>query len=443
MKKKYVKNLTDLVSMISLRNCLLLRHPFVLGCFVFILQILAVLAICPEKKWIDAWLSLATHWDSEWYAAIAQYGYINIDGPVHCGLKNANVVFFPGYPYLARALVLWLHLNANTALLIVSQTATLLFWCGLFYILRHLPTVKKLYTAGLILVFPTSWFMVMGYSESLFILVCCMTLWWFTEKQWLSSGMMGIVMTATRLIGLPVLAAPFFSACIVKFSHIKTAMQNSNLDWLRKEIIQPNLILMMGIGGVCSFFVYCAYYFGSWHLYFDMESIHWSGTADPLFLFRSETWLPPPWSFAVDKAPPLPNIWSKILFFDFFRVAAYTFSEILVPFFMWLQFILMYRIYKKSGPMDEKSLIWFVAGVLIFLFTCFSLATRHYESMSRCLLPVWILWVISDVLLGKESFFFPTKQSILQYCALACFLFISIGFWLEMLNRFCLGWWVA
>lgn len=417
--------------------------PLILGCSVFVLQLLLVLGICAEKSWLDAWLSLASHWDSEWYAAIAQNGYVNLDGPIHCGLKNANVVFFPGYPYLARGLVLGLHLQANTALLLVSQSAALLFWCSLFYILRHLSWLKQCFAALLILVFPTSWFLVMGYSESLFILVCCLTILWMTEKQWLRSGVMAMMMTATRLIGLPILAVPFFTACLLQYSQIKIAMQTANRDWLSKEIIQPSLILALGALGCGGFFIYCAQYLGSWHLYFDMERLHWSGTADPLFLLHMQTWVPPPWGYPLDKAPALPNTELIRLPFGFLRVAAYTFSEILVPFFMWLGMLFSYRLFKIRKRIDEKTLVWFIAGGLILLFTCFSLATRHYESMSRCLLPVWVLWVISDAFAGKESLFFSKKGSIVKCSLLLIWIGVCLSFWLEMLHRYCLGWWVA
>ncbi len=420
-----------------------LQHPILLGCSVFALQLLIILSICPEKSWVDSWLSLASHWDSEWYKAIAQYGYINIDGPIHCGLRNANVVFFPGYPYLARLLVVGLHVDATVALLIVSQSAALGFWCCLFYLLRHLSLLQQCYAALLILAFPTSWFLDMAYAESLFILACCLMLWWATEKRWLGSAVSGVLMTATRLIGLPVVAAPFLAGFILNFSQFKLAVQNTNGAWVGQVVIRPYVMLALGSMGCLSFFIYCAHYFGSWHLYFDMERAHWSGTADPLFLFKLPTWVPPPWGYGMDMAPFLPNNWSKLLRFDFFRVAAYTFSEILVPLFMWLNVFFLYRFFKKSRLIDEKSLTWFLAGLLVLLFSCFSLATRHYESMSRCLLPVWILLVVSDALNQQGSFFFRRLQPIYCRMAIGCVLVISLGFWIELLNRFFLGWWVA
>lgn len=421
----------------------LARHPILLGCIVFVLQLLIILSICPEKKWGDAWLSLASHWDSEWYKAIAQYGYINNDGPSHCGLQNANVVFFPGYPYIARLLVVGLHVDARIALLIVSQSATLGFWCCLFFLLRHLSLRQQCYAALLILAFPTSWFIDMAYAESLFILSCCLMLWWATEQRWLGSAMSGVLMTATRLIGLPVVIAPFLSGLILNFSQFKLAVRHKNGDWIKQTLIRPYAQVALGALGCLGFFIYCAYYLGSWHLYFDMERVHWSGTADPLFLFKLPTWVPPPWAYGMDMAPPLPNNWSKVLRFDFFRVAAYTFSEILVPCFMWLGVFFLYRLVRQTRRLDEKSLTWFLAGLLVLVFTCFSLATRHYESMSRCLLPVWVLWIISDALNQNGSLFFRTPQSSYFRTGMSGVLVLSIGLWIELLNRFFLGWWVA
>ncbi len=247
----------------------------------------------------------------------------------------------------------------------------------------------------------------------------------------------------THLIGLPVILAPFFSAFIVKFSQIKVAVQDKNARWIIQEMLRPNVMIALGGLGCGAFFIYCAQYFGSWHLYFDMERVHWSGTADPLFLFQLSTWVPPPWGYDLDWAPALPNAWSKILFFDFFRMASYSFSEMLVPIFMWMEIGFLFWIFKKLRSIDEKTVTWFLAGLLILLGTCFSLATRHYESMSRCLLPVWILLVISDVLNPNGSFFLSMIQLKFQRFIVIGLLLISLGFWIQLLNRFFIGWWVA
>lgn len=420
-----------------------MQHPLVLGSLFFIIQLSMILSMCREIDMMQAWLSLASHWDSEWYAAIAQYGYINIDGPEHSGLLNANVVFFPAYPYLARILVLLCHIDAKLALLLVAQISAFFFWCFLFYILRHLSWQKQVYAAMLILAFPTSWFLFMGYSESLFIVCCCVVLMMMTKKRWVYSGLWGILLTATRLIGVPVLAAPLGAWMIMNAVRLPQQLRSTEVGRMVKDMIPPGLMIPIGSLGCLCFLAYCAVHFGSWHLYFDMERIGWHGTADPLFLFKAPTWLPPPWGYPVDLAPALPNVWGRVFVFDVYRWAAYTFSECLVPIILWLELFFGVWLWKQRRHISETCLVWYVAGLLLFLLTCFSLSTRYYESMSRCLLPVWVVLIISDALNDHCSFLFRSSQPIIQRVIMMGLMVIGFGFWIQLLNRFLLGWWVA
>lgn len=417
-------------------------NPFFLGCLFFSLQLFFILLISPEESWMQSWLNLASHWDSGWYEAIAQKGYLNDQGPLHTGPLSSNVVFFPGYPYLARAIILVSGVNVKVALLLVSQTATLLFCCLLFHILRAHSWREQLYTAILVFAFPTSWFMFMGYSESLFILTSCLMLWFATEKKWGFSGLSGILMTATRLLGIPVLITPLLSSLITHSSNIKAFFKLEHLRF-NPEIHAPRFwIALVGSLGCLGFLIYCAIHFGSWHLYFDMERIGWGGTADPLFLLRLPTWMPPPFGYPLDWAPELPNAYESLFIFKFFKMTAYSFSETLVPIFLWTFIIISILMFKKRR-IDQNSLTWFLAALLLFLFSCLSLATRHYESMSRCLYPVWVLLIISDVIHPEKLFFFRAKKPILPKLITSVFILILFGFWLQLLNRYFLNWWVA
>ena len=419
------------------------RNSFFLGLLFFSVQLFVILLICPEKTWAQSWLSLASHWDSGWYEAIAQVGYLNDHGPLHTGAYSSNVVFFPGYPYLARAIILLGGVNAKVALLLVSQGATLLFWCLLFHILRNNPWREQWYAAMLIVSFPTSWFMFMGYSESLFILAACLMLWLATQKKWVLSGISAIVMTSTRLLGIPVLIAPLLSSMVASLSDFKALF--------RLDLFQANLknykpyiwIAIVGSLGCIGFLIYCAVEFGSWNLYFDMERVGWGGTADPLFLFKLPTWLPPPFGYGLEWAPPLTNGYESLFMFKFFRMAAFSFSETLVPIFLWVFILYSILMLRKQHRFDQNSLTWYFAALLLFLLSCFSLSIRSYESMSRCLLPVWILLVMSDVIHPDKLFIFRLKQHALVKIMMPIVIVISLGFWLQLLNRYFLGWWVA
>lgn len=413
-----------------------------LGIIFFTMQLLLILLINPEKNWVNAWLSLASHWDSEWYEAIATYGYVN-EAPLHTGLTSANVVFFPGYPYAARILTHLFPINAKTGLLFIAQFATLSFWCLFFHILRQARWWEQFSAALLVMSFPTSWFFYTAYSESLFTLTCCLMLWLSTKQKWVLSGISGMFMTATRIIGLPTLAAPLFSTMVIGWSQKNYPIHTmiGRRVFLR-ACINPMKILLIGSIGCLSFFIYCAIHFGSWHLYFDMERFGWKGTADPWFLFQIPTWLPPPFGYKLDFAPVLPIAHANWFIWDYFRIAAYTFSETLVPIFLWVCIFYSVAFFKRNRQLDSASLTWYFAAILIFLFNCFSLSTRYYESMSRCLYPVWILLIMSDLLHPERVFLFRLKPIKLLFITLFIGL-VSAGFWLQLLERFFLGWWVA
>lgn len=344
-------------------------NPYLLGGIIFAIQLtLIIVCIIPNKSIIDAWLSLGTHWDSEWYAAIAKYGYINIDGPYNTGLQNANVVFFPGYPILARYVHKVFHIDSQLSLLIVSQFFCLCFWILVCKIINKDKLLEQICALILIAIFPTSWFFYMGYAESSFTFTVLLTIWLYTKEKWLLSSLAALFMTATRIIGMPVLIVPVLTTIIINIKKIYCLWNANKIHEIFNILFKPTLIGFIGILGVIGFLGYCHLKFGSWHLYFDMEKYGWNGEAYLLFLFKKETWLPPPFSYNLDLAPALPNYFGEILP-KMFRLAAYTFSETLVPIFTWLMVIYTYVVCKCLKNINRESLAWFISAVLILIFS--------------------------------------------------------------------------
>ncbi len=416
-------------------------RPLLLGSLIFFLNLgLILIIISGGRSFSSTWLSLASHWDSEWYEAIAQYGYINIDGPYKTGLRNANVVFFPGYPYLARSLINVLNINSKVALLIVSQFFTLFFWILVCNIIKEADWYKQVAVILLLAFFPTSWFFYTGYSESSFIFATVLSLWLFQNNKWILAGIIAAYMTSTRIIGTPVLIVPFLTIFILNSQKVVIFWQQNAIHRLINLFFKPSLIGIIGVCGVGGFLLYCQLKFGSWHLYFDMEKFGWHGEAYPYFIFKIQTWLPPPWGFGLDFAPIIPDKSGIFFGTKFFRLAAYTFSETLVPIFMWTSVIFSYFIFKNKK--EIRSLSYYLAMILILLFYCLSLYTRYYESMSRCLYSVWILLILSDISHSEGIFIFKLKKYNF-FIFVGVLLFIMSCYWLQLLNRFNLGWWVA
>ena len=419
-----------------------LPNPYLLGGLVFCIQLALILIIITQDKSLgSAWLSLANHWDSEWYEAIAKFGYINIDGPQNTGLQNANVVFFPGYPYLARIITSVFHIEAKVAILIISQTFCMFFWITFCKVISNAKKHQQIIAILLVAFYPCNWFLYTAYAESTFIFTTVFSLWMFINNKWLTASIAAIFMTATRIIGTPVLIVPMLSIIYINRKKIFDSWKQEQFHEIFNILFKPTLFGLIGVIGVLGFLIYCHIEFNSWHLYFDMEEFGWKGKAYPLFIFKSTTWLPPPFGYDLDLAPVLPNVYGKI-FPNFFRLAAYTLSETLVPIFIWLGLAYSFCLYIARDKINISSLTWYLSAILILIFSCLSLYTRYYESMSRCLYPVWILLILSDISHPSKVLLFKLPKNKLLYVSFTL-LAISGGYWLQLLLRFNLGWWVA
>jgi hypothetical protein len=132
-------------------------------------------------------------WDALWYMQIAQHGYQSTDN---------TTAFFPLYPLLVHGVGVMVHENYALAGLIVSGTALIGALMMLNALVQHLacPTVARrtvLYTA----LFPTAFFLVAPYSESLFLLLVVSTFWCMEQRRWALAGAVGLLAGLTRAQG--------------------------------------------------------------------------------------------------------------------------------------------------------------------------------------------------------------------------------------------------
>jgi hypothetical protein len=145
----------------------------------------------------DALLSPWHRWDTEWYLKIAVQGYSSPDG---------RVAFGPVYPFLIRILGGLLRGHYLLAALTLSSLAALLS-CLLLYdeslrLFDHL-TAKR--AVVYFLSFPTAFFLIAGYTESLFVLAVLLAWQAAAKEKWLSSGLLGALATLIRFPGVTLL----------------------------------------------------------------------------------------------------------------------------------------------------------------------------------------------------------------------------------------------
>jgi hypothetical protein len=148
------------------------------------------------------WHNLVTMWerfDALWFLRIADAGYVNGDG---------SAVFYPGYPLAIRLLSPLLGGHPLGAAFLISHLAAFGSMVLLYFLTASEfdePAARR--TVLLLAIFPTSFFLLAPYSESLFLFFVLLALWAARRRRWELAGLAGIGASGTRnlgiLIGLP------------------------------------------------------------------------------------------------------------------------------------------------------------------------------------------------------------------------------------------------
>ena len=142
--------------------------------------------------------SLFARWDSQWYYWIIEHGYWLRPN------QRSNVAFFPLYPLLVTTLKPLFGNNIILTSLMVSNAA--LFGALIFLYKLTLLEFKDNYTAQrtilYLAIFPTSFFLSSMYTESLFLFSSIGAVYFARKQQWSWAALMGILTSATRVVGV-------------------------------------------------------------------------------------------------------------------------------------------------------------------------------------------------------------------------------------------------
>jgi len=141
--------------------------------------------------------------DSGWYLAIVERGY----GPARAPSEPSEHAFFPLYPFLVRAISKPTGadpLRVGPVLSALCALAALwLFWKEA---LRRLPPRLALQSLVFLLVFPTSFFLLAMYSESLFLLLSVSAFACVARGRLAAAAVLGLLAGLTR--------APAVALCV-------------------------------------------------------------------------------------------------------------------------------------------------------------------------------------------------------------------------------------
>jgi Mannosyltransferase (PIG-V) len=202
----------------------------------------------PAHPITPGWHNLFTAWerlDTLWFLKIATHGYAKTD---------ASAAFFPLYPALIAALSFVFGGRPFAASLVISNGAFLAALKVLFVLTRSelsedVARRAVLYAA----IFPTAFFFLAPYSESLFFLLVLLSFWSARRRRWGLAAATGVLAAMTRNLG--VLLVP---ALVVEAVH----------QWLDRGRDRPPvkevLWSLVPAAGLAAYLLYWQAFSGDW-----------------------------------------------------------------------------------------------------------------------------------------------------------------------------------
>ena len=141
-------------------------------------------------------LAIWNRWDGGQYQMIAQKGYAAV------GDQRLALAFFPLYPWLTRMTAVIVHDMMLSAFLVstIASVALGVAMARLFAIdySRHLARRAVWF----MFIFPTSYFLHIGYSESLFLALVATSFLAARRERWMAAGILGALAVLTHDNGI-------------------------------------------------------------------------------------------------------------------------------------------------------------------------------------------------------------------------------------------------
>ena len=351
-----------------------------------LLQIFLISFWSQEDDYASVFKGL-TQWDSHWYLGIVRQGY-QFAGFDKIAYEQGNVAFFPGYPLAVTALSRLLRVEPELGLYLIAQLFCWLMWIYLFLLYRlwQIPTLWQVLASLIILVYPSSFYLVVGYSESLFMASLLGFFYWSMglDSLWpsLLAGIHGLVMSATRIVGLPVALVPL-------------------LRLSRRWFWTAGAVVLALLGGL-SFFLYCQLRFGRWDLYMEMQRYFGPSSFDYLAIIQPRTYAP---LFSL-------GYWQSLFSFSEALgggVWAISLSQLFVP--LTLGSLVVTSLLDGWSVLTGKSRRWrerlglHLAAWIMFFISVAGMSAVAQRSMIRYCLPVHIVQVLAFLHWAKHTDF--------------------------------------
>lgn len=198
-------------------------------------------------------------WDSFWHMSVASRGYFYLPQE-----KKSNIVFFPLYPLLVKALSWVTPGDLIVPGWVVSILSLFLAVGYLYKLIKNIfPNIDPKQVVFFLLIFPTAFFLNAVYTESLFLFFSVALFCYLHQKKYFIAGVFGLLAALTRITGV-LLFVPFVYEIIQKW--------NVEKKWNLKYLYA----LLIPFGTLCVF-MYYKMVFGNFWLFFEVQN--WFGRA--------------------------------------------------------------------------------------------------------------------------------------------------------------------
>ncbi len=161
----------------------------------------------PSPPVIGGWHGLFSAFerqDAIWFLRIATHGYARGD---------SSAAFFPLYPLATRAVSFFVGGHPLLAATLVSNAAFLGALVVLFALTKM--ELSESHARKVVLymaIFPTSFFFLAPYSESLFLVLAVSAFWFARRDRWALAALVALLAATTRSIGIVLAPALFVEA---------------------------------------------------------------------------------------------------------------------------------------------------------------------------------------------------------------------------------------
>ena len=223
----------------------------------FLGYIYAIQTLDTKTGFFESFDSMWNKWDSIHYLNLAKNGY-SVSG------ENAKlIVFYPFYPLLVRiaAVILKNHLLSG----VVVSNLCLGVGCYYLYKLVKIDFDEEtaLRSVKYMLIYPFSFFFGIAYTESTFVALSIMALYYMRKNKWFLAGICGFFAALTKNQGI-ILIIPAVMEYVIS-NKVFDELRKKNFKNVLRNFFAKGIYMVMIPLGTLVYFMINEILFGSWN----------------------------------------------------------------------------------------------------------------------------------------------------------------------------------